>query len=118
MYLKIGNETYSVSRRMFNGETLTFLSVLPDPGEVAGDVLMYRDDGFLLSQDSAESYARQEYNGDVLKFTNRPKEEVVVALEPSLDNRVSDLEEALNMILTGVTEDEPGTETENFELQP
>lgn len=116
MYLKIGNETYSVSRRMFNGETLTFLSVLPDPGEVAGDVLMYRGDGLLLSQDSAESYARQEYNGDVLKFTNRP-EEVVVALEPSLDNRVADLEEALNMILTGVTEDETGAETENSKLQ-
>ena len=116
MYLKIGNETYSVSRRMFNGETLTFLSVLPDPGEVVGDVLMYRDDGFLLSQDSAESYARQEYNGDVLKFTNRP-EEAATPLEPSLDNRVADLEEALNMILTGVTEDETGAETENSKLQ-
>ena len=117
MYLKIGNETYSVSRRMFNGETLTFLSVIPDPGKVTGDVSMYRDDSFLLSQDNADNYLRQEYNGDVLKFTNHP-EEAVVALEPSLGSRVSDLEEALNMILTGVTEDETGIETENSELQP
>lgn len=116
MYLKIGDNIYSVSRRLFNGDTLTFLSVLPDPGKVTGNILMYRDDDFLLSQDDIGSYLRQEYNGDVLKFTNKP-EEVVTPLEPSLDNRVADLEEALNMILTGVTEDETGTETENSELQ-
>lgn len=32
---------------------------------------------------------------------------------PALTQRVGDLEEALNMILTGVTEDETGAETEN-----
>ena len=34
---------------------------------------MYRDDGFLMSEDDAGDYARQTYAGTLLTLTNKPE---------------------------------------------
>lgn len=89
MYLKIGNKQYSVSKRILTKSTLKFLSVKPEPnGKVSGTIQMYRDDGFLLSEDTVEDYARQIYTGTVLTLTNKPEPVPVpaTAIEPQATN--------------------------------
>ena len=75
MYLLINGSRYTVSRRIKRDDTLKFLDVTPDPGEVDGIILMYRNDGFLLSQDNTADYTRQEYSNDVYTLTNQPEPE-------------------------------------------
>lgn len=72
MYLLINNNQYTVTRRIKSADTLKYLGVTPDPGEVSGTIEMHRDDGFLLSEDSAD-YARQSYTGTLLTLTNLPE---------------------------------------------
>lgn len=72
MYLKIGDNQYTVSRRIVTGDTIKYLSVTPNPGEVTGKIQMYRDDGFLMAEDNAADYARQTYAGTVFTMTNKP----------------------------------------------
>ena len=72
MYLKIGKTQYPCTRRIVTGDTVKYLSVSPNPGEVTGKIQMYRDDGFLLSEDNADEYARQTYAGTILTLTNKP----------------------------------------------
>ena len=72
MYLKIGETQYPCTRRIVTGDTIKYLSVTPNPGEVTGKIQMYRDDGFLLSEDNADEYARQTYAGTILTLTNKP----------------------------------------------
>ena len=73
MYLQIGDNQYTVTRRIVSGDTLKFLGVTPDPGEVSGTIEMHRDDGFLFSEDNADNYERQSYSGTLLTLTNRPE---------------------------------------------
>ena len=115
MYLIINNKRYTVSRRIHTSDTVKFLSVTENPGTISGTIQMYRDDGFLMSEDNAGDYQRQIYAGTLLTLTNKPEPVPVETgpVGPSITERVEDLEEALNMILTGVTEDETGTEKEN-----
>lgn len=72
MYLLINNTQYPVSRRILTPDTVKYLSVPNDPGEITGIIQMYRDDGFLMSEDNAEDYERQEYSGTLLTLTNAP----------------------------------------------
>lgn len=72
MYLKIGKTQYPCTRRIVTGDTIKYLSVSPNPGEVTGKIQMYRDDGFLMSEDNADEYARQTYAGTIFTLTNRP----------------------------------------------
>ena len=72
MYLKIGKTQYPCTRRIVTGDTIKYLSVSPNPGEVTGKIQMYRDDGFLLSEDNADDYARQTYAGTIFTLTNKP----------------------------------------------
>ena len=73
MYIKIGKTQYPCTRRIVTGDTIKYLSVSPNPGEVTGKIQMYRDDGFLLSEDNADEYARQTYAGTILTLTNKPE---------------------------------------------
>lgn len=73
MYLKIGKTQYPCTRRIVTGDTIKYLSVKPNPGEVTGKIQMYRDDGFLLSEDNADEYARQTYAGTIFTLTNKPE---------------------------------------------
>lgn len=73
MYIKIGDNQYPCTRRIVTGDTIKYLSVSPNPGEVTGKIQMYRDDGFLLSEDNADEYARQTYAGTIFTLTNKPE---------------------------------------------
>lgn len=73
MYIKIGDNQYPCTRRIVTGDTIKYLSVSPNPGEVTGKIQMYRDDGFLLSEDNADEYARQTYAGTIFTMTNKPE---------------------------------------------
>ena len=88
MYLKIGEKQYSVSRRVVTEDTIKYLSVTPAPGEVTGKIQMYRDDGFLLSEDDAGNYTRQTYAGTLLTLTNKPvPEPAPQPSEPSMKSQ-------------------------------
>lgn len=86
MYLKINNEQYTVSRRIVTPDTIKYLSVTPKPENISGTIQMFRDDGFLLSEDSADSFLRNEYIGTVLKLTNVP---VPTPPQPQPDTRTA-----------------------------
>lgn len=73
MYIKIGETQYPCTRRIVTTDTVKYLSVSPDPGEVSGIIQMYRDDGFLMSEDDADNYERQTYAGTILTLTNKPE---------------------------------------------
>ena len=73
MYIKIGDNQYPCTRRIVTGDTIKYLSVSPNPGEVTGKIQMYRDDGFLMAEDNADGYERQTYAGTILTLTNKPE---------------------------------------------
>lgn len=75
MYLTINEQRFSVSRRIATIGSVKFFTVTPDPGEVSGTVKMFRNDGFLLSEDHVSDYARQSYSGTLLTLTNEPERE-------------------------------------------
>ena len=92
MYLKIGENQYSCTKRIKSAAgTLKFLGVSPSPGEVSGTIQMYRDDGFLMSEDDTSQYIRQKYAGTLLAFFSYPEPEPVPtpAPEPRATNAQS-----------------------------
>lgn len=92
MYLKIGENQYSCTKRIKSSAgTLKFLGVSPAPGEVSGTIQMYRDDGFLMSEDDTGQYIRQKYAGTLLAFFAYPEPEPVPtpAPEPRATNAQS-----------------------------
>ena len=83
MYLKIGENQYSCTKRIKSAAgTLKFLGVSPAPGEVSGTIQMYRDDGFLMSEDNTSQYIRQKYAGTLLAFFAYPEPEPVPTPAP------------------------------------
>lgn len=70
MYLQIGGSRYSVRRRIVYEDAVVYLSVTPEPVEVAGMIQLCRDDGFVLAEDDAGAYARHTYAGTRLTLTN------------------------------------------------
>lgn len=73
MYIKIGKTQYPCTRRIVTSDTIKYLSVTPNPGEVSGIIQMYRDDGFLMAEDNADNYERQTYAGTIFTLTNKPE---------------------------------------------
>lgn len=88
MYLKIGENQYPCTRRIVTGDTIKYLSVKPNPGEVTGKIQMYRDDGFLMSEDDADNYERQTYAGTILTLTNKPEPVPVETVHVPTDGEV------------------------------
>ena len=83
MYLKIGENQYSCTKRIKStAGTLKFLGVSPAPGEVSGTIQMYRNDGFLMSEDDTSQYIRQKYAGTLLAFFAYPEPEPVPTPTP------------------------------------
>lgn len=70
MYLQIGENRHSVRRRIVYEDAVAYLSVTPEPVEVAGMIQLCRDDGFVLAEDDAGAYARHTYAGTRLTLTN------------------------------------------------
>ena len=95
MYLTINNQNYPLRRRRLTSQSVTYFGMTEMPETVSGTITMYRDDGFEMSTDDADSYARQVKSGTVLTLTNEPEP------EPEVDEPTAD--EILNVML-GVTE--------------
>ena len=72
MYLLINETQYTVTRRIVSGDTIKYIGVTPEPTDVSGKIKMYRNDGFFMSEDDADNYARKVYSGTVLNITNKP----------------------------------------------
>lgn len=94
MYLIINNNRHSVAKRIVTEDTIKYLSVTPAPEEISGTIRMYRNDGFLMSEDNADQYQRKTYVGTLLQISNDP-EPTPVTPQPTLESRVSSLENAI-----------------------
>ena len=94
MYLIINEEKYTVHSRVVKGGTVRYTSVTPTPGAVSGTIRMFRDDGFLMSEDDTAAYARHVTSGSLLVLTNDP-EPVPVTPQPTVEQRVAALENAI-----------------------
>ena len=71
MFLIINAKTrHRCTKRIVKGKTIKYLSVNPAPEEIAGKIQMFRDDGFLLSEDNADDYTRKSYVGTLLQISN------------------------------------------------
>ena len=73
MYLTINGVQHAVTRRLVSSDTIKYIGVTPEPGTVSGTISMYRNDGFLMSEDNADNFTRKVYSGTVLLLTNKPE---------------------------------------------
>ena len=109
MYLVINNENYSLTRRKLMNDSVTYYGMTEMPETVSGIITMYRDDGFEMSTDDADSYARQVKSGTVLTLTNEPEPQEPPEPQISDDEAVAIItdtlttSEALNIITGGTT---------------
>lgn len=94
MFLMINNTRHSVSKRIVKGKTIKYLSVTPAPESISGTIKMFRDDGFLMSEDNADEYQRKSYVGTLLQISNDP-EPTPVTPQPTVEQRVTALENAI-----------------------
>lgn len=94
MYLLINGTRHAVSRRIVTKDTIKYLSVTPDPGTVSGTIQVYRDDGFLMAEDNADGFERQQYTGTLLTLTNAP-EPTPVTPSPTVEQRLTAIENAI-----------------------
>jgi len=95
MYLIINGNKHTVSKRIYETDTIKYLTVEPKVENVSGVIQMYRDDGFLMCEDNADGYERKTHIGTLLTMTNKP---VPVPVEPNFEPTA---EELIN-ILVGV----------------
>lgn len=118
MYLVINGARYSCSKRKATKDTVKYYSVKPEPEEISGTIQMFRDDGFLLSEDNADSYERKTYVGTCLTVTNVPEPVVV---EPTIDEVRTTAEtwlsEQCNAAIVAGMDVETSVGTEHFSLQ-
>ena len=77
MYLLINNTRHACTRRIVTEDTIRYLGVEPAPAEITGAAQLYRDDGFLMSEDNLDSFARKIYTGTLLTVTNVPEPQPV-----------------------------------------
>ena len=106
MYLTINNQNYPLRRRRLTDQSVTYYGMETMPDTVSGTITMYRDDGFEMSTDNADSYTRQVKSGTVLVLTNEPEppepqisdDEAVAIITDTLTTS-----EALNIITGGIT---------------
>ena len=109
MYLTINNQNYPLRRRRLTDQSVTYFGMTDMPETVSGTITMYRDDGFEMSTDDADSYARQVKGGTVLVLTNEPEPPEPPEPQISDDEAVAIItdtlttSEALNIITGGTT---------------
>lgn len=94
MYLLISNNQYPVSRRRVTSQSAVYSGVNTEPNPLEGTIQMFRDDGFLMSEDVVENYLRHTYSAPVhddegqviavgvLTLTNLPEPEPQPEPEP------------------------------------
>lgn len=72
----IQEKKYTLTSRKVFSTSINYYSLNPipsDPNNITGIISMYRDDGFLLSEDNANDYLRKYISGSVLTLTNEPE---------------------------------------------
>lgn len=72
----IQEKKYTLTSRKVFSTSIKYYSLNPipsDPNNITGIISMYRDDGFLLSEDNADNYLRKYISGSVLTLTNEPE---------------------------------------------
>lgn len=72
----IQEKKYTLTSRKVFSTSIKYYSLNPipsDPNNITGTISMYRDDGFLLSEDNADDYLRKYISGSVLTLTNEPE---------------------------------------------
>lgn len=74
MYLVINGNRHTCSKRIVSKQEIRFLTVSPavDLDKLSGKIQMFRDDGFLLSEDIVDKYERKTMTGTLLIMTNKP----------------------------------------------
>lgn len=94
MYLLINNNQYPVSRRRVNSQSVVYSGLEAEPTDISGTIQMFRDDGFLMSEDNVSDYLRHTYQAPtygeegqmvtvgVLTLTNVPEPEPQPEPEP------------------------------------
>lgn len=73
MYLTINGAQYTVVRRIVSADTIKYIGVTPEPTKITGTIRMYRDDGFLMSEDDSSKFSRKLCSGTLLQLTNKPE---------------------------------------------
>ena len=107
MYLVINNQNYPLRRRKLTAQSVTYFGMTEMPETVSGMITMYRDDGFEMSTDDSDSYARQVKGGTLLVLTNEPEPPEPPEPQISDDEAVAIItdtlttSEALNIITGG-----------------
>lgn len=99
MYLMINGNRHTVSRRVVKSNEIRYLTVTPEPETVSGNIQMFDNNGFMISEDNADNFLRSTYAGTLLILTNIP-EPVPAPVEPVPYEPTAD--EILNAML-GVT---------------
>ena len=98
MYLMINGNKHDVSRRIVKDDTIKYFPVTPSPEDISGLIQMYRDDGFLMSEDNADEFERRFCVGTLLTITNKPEPGPVPMPDPE-----PSAEELIDILL-GVSE--------------
>lgn len=77
MYLIVNGNKHSVARREAEKDFIRYLTVVPavDVETLSGTIQMFRDDGFLLSEDIIDNYKRKTMSGTLLVLTNQPEQQ-------------------------------------------
>ena len=73
MYLTINEARHTVVRRIVSSDTIKYIGVTPEPTKITGTIHMYRDDGFLMSEDDSSKFSRKLCYGTLLQLTNKPE---------------------------------------------
>ena len=101
MYLMINGNRHTVSRRVANPNEVRYLTVTPEPEQVAGKIQMYDNNGFMISEDDADQFLRSTYSGTLLILTNIPEP---IPVEPSYVEPEVTTDDMANAIVEGVNE--------------
>lgn len=81
MYVSINSAIYPGAKRGKGAQSVSYLAPgLPEGLAAEGVIYTYRDDGFLLCEDTVSDYARQESREGLLRLTNEPEP---VTVEPT-----------------------------------
>ena len=94
MFLMINSTRHKCTKRIVKGKTIRYTGVAPAVTKITGLIQMFRDDGFLLSEDNADDYERKSFAGSLLQLSNDP-ESVATTPQPTVEQRVTALENAI-----------------------
>lgn len=76
MYISINDVLYPGAKRGKGAQSVSFMAPgIPEGLTAEGVIVTYRDDGFLLCEDTVSDYARQEARAGLLRLTNEPEPE-------------------------------------------